>query len=413
MPTDDLKQHATSQHDFYALLGVEPASSEAEVRRAYRKTALKYHPDKNVGNPEAVEKFHLLQIAYDVLSDPAVKSLYDNARAAREQKLRHAEMFEGKRRQMKEDLERRESGAFKRKRDQHESAEEKLEREIQRLAEDGRRRRREREEMLNREKLEEEERLDQEQQQQQQQQDGADSQDVKMTTPEAATQGGVNVPEIDRTVKVRWVREGRGEFIDKDRLSELFGRFGPVESTLLLKDKKRRVGESGKKKVMATGIIVFSSIVGAHAAVEDSKKQTGDEWDVFDSVFWAADKEPDFSQSRGPRSSPEEQSSPSTPAPREKSSRMSFPGLDSAPITPLSSFKSKEGGDGLRRVPSFASFTSAGFKTPVSSPFAKGNAQSPSLEEITLIRLKNAEKKRLEEQIRREEAAAEAAEREA
>lgn len=141
--------HATSAVDFYELLGVAFETSESDIRRAYRKTALKYHPDK-LGKDFDPEKFHLLQIANDVLSDPSAKAAYDNARNARLQKQRQNELFEGKRRQMKEDLEARERGGVsismggtKRPREEDET-----EAEIRRLAEEGRRRRQEREERM-------------------------------------------------------------------------------------------------------------------------------------------------------------------------------------------------------------------------------------------------------------------------
>ena len=143
MSSEDLRQHATSSHDFYALLGVEFETSEADIKRAYRKTSLQYHPDKNPGKLDVIEKFHLLAIARDVLLDPEAKAAYDKARAARRAKEAQQSLFEGKRKQMKEDLENREKG-FKRKRGEEIDAEEKLEREIRRLAEDGKRRRRER-----------------------------------------------------------------------------------------------------------------------------------------------------------------------------------------------------------------------------------------------------------------------------
>src|SRR5215472_981615 len=122
MPSDDLLDHAKSDQDFYALLGegIHEGSTEKEISRAYRRAALKHHPDQNPNDPNAVSRFHSLQIAYDVLSDPAARAAYDEARRAREARKRHHEMLEGKRRVMKEDLERRESGAFKRKRDEME-----------------------------------------------------------------------------------------------------------------------------------------------------------------------------------------------------------------------------------------------------------------------------------------------------
>ncbi|KAJ9627847.1 hypothetical protein H2203_003065 [Taxawa tesnikishii (nom. ined.)] len=390
MPGDDLKAHATSSHDFYDLLGVTFETSEADIRRAYRKAALKYHPDKNAGKPEVVEKFHLLQIAYDVLSDPTVKALYDNARRARKEKQEREAQFEGKRRKMKEDLERRESGFFKRKREE-EDEEEKLEREIRRLAEDGKRRRKEREEVLNREKLEEEERLDKEM-----------NGEVRVANESNVPRGGTEVPEIDRTVKVRWAKEGLGEGIDKERLTQLFTKFGKVDNAALLKEKRQRIGDRREKVTVATGIVVFASVVGAYTAVEDTKKQQEPEYRTFDSVFWASNKEPDFFQKRTSASPPANGvASPATPAAKSRA-KHDIPGLNQSPSTPSNSSPNS---NGIRKVPSFASFS-----TPKNSPFGKPSAQSPSLEEITIIRLKNAEKRRLEEQIRKQEEEATAAE---
>lgn len=423
-PSDDLKNHAASSHDFYALLDLSSAAADNEIRRAYRRTALKYHPDKIAKpNQEDIDKFHLLQIAYDVLSEPSIRQLYDNAREARERKKRESEMLEGVRRKMKDDLEARERGV-KRPRESDsgfgdvgsESAEDKLEMEIRRLAEDGKRRRQAKEELMKKEVLEEEERRDREQRGQEGA-GGAESDDKKGETGRA-NMGGTAVSEIDRTVKVRWIREGKGLDIDKDSLQSLFSAFGTVESTFTLKDKRQRVGEKREKKVVATGVIVYSSIVGAHAAVEDSKKQKGAEWDIIDSVFWAGNKEPEHlaSQERRPQSpspaQPSTDTTPSTPnkpTPFSKSNLHNFPGLNSAASTPSTDDKSNK--NGLKKVPSFASFSSS--QTPNGSPAGRGaglGPNSPSLEEITLIRLKNAERKRLEEQIQSEDEAAAAAE---
>lgn len=63
--------------DYYELLGVKKDSSPSEIKKAYRKLALKYHPDKNQGEKKAEAKFKEISEAYAVLSDPEKKKQYD------------------------------------------------------------------------------------------------------------------------------------------------------------------------------------------------------------------------------------------------------------------------------------------------------------------------------------------------
>jgi DnaJ family protein C protein 17 len=365
--SDDAMEHAlNSAHDFYELLGVLPVANESEIRRAYRQTALKYHPDKVGADTEKLEKFHLLQIAYDVLSDSTKRQVYDNAHRARKEKAIREEQLDGRRRHLKEELERRErEGANELKRKRGEAAEEdEYHRELKRLAADGARRRKEYAEKLRREA---QENLDREQEER--------SREEPESAATPATPNPVGVDELDRTVKARWPTEmGDNTRHSQGSIAKQFGRFGKIEHTMF-KTKKVKEESSKHRREYTTAYIVFASIVGAHAAVTDfpdmvaaeEKSQSSERmWRLISDVTWAHGKEPDCIPKRAP--------------PVESQ--------DTPPATP----KVQKSGDPLRRVPSFGSFKG----TPKA-------VSSPSSDELLMIRLKNAERKRLAEKLRQQD----------
>ena len=324
-------------------------------------------------------------------------------------------MMGAAKRKMREDLEARErAGAAEMTKqgvkrswaaDVDEDAEEKLQREIDRIAEDGRRRRREAEDKVKKELEEENKKI---QQQEEEARMAADRSSQRVDRSKEG--GGAQVPELERAVKVRWVREGRGLELDIEQLAVLFKPFGKIESTFALKDKRQRIGENKEKKTVATGVVVFTSIVSAHTAVLDSEKklrqhasQDG-EWGLIESVCWASGSQPDL----GPDVSSEPAPAPPTPSidtsNRPSKPSFNFQGLKTAPPSD--------------KAPSFGSFASASAAAAAPSatsfnPSTKAPA-APSLQEVMMMRLKNAqrekERKALEEQLTREDEAADAAE---
>lgn len=272
MASDDLKAHINSPHDFYALLDISPAAQETEIRRAYRKTALKYHPDKvGPSNTVALEKFHLLQIAYDVLSDTAIRELYDNARRAKEAKKERESQMSVRRQEMVRDLERREKEAAKRKRGEMEDAG-AAQTELERIREDTKRRRVELQEKRRREAEERWEILygDGEKE------DNAIEPSAPLPrrndrTPPAETPNeSVDVDE--RSVKVRFpVRsttdgDGDGD-LDDSRIKTIFSRFGDIETVVIVPKTPKELKKH--KKQYNTALVVFQTIDGARAAVND------------------------------------------------------------------------------------------------------------------------------------------------
>ena len=68
---------ANTKRDYYEVLGVVRTATDVEIKSAYRKLAMTYHPDRNPNNPDAEDKFKELTEAYAILADGEKRSLYD------------------------------------------------------------------------------------------------------------------------------------------------------------------------------------------------------------------------------------------------------------------------------------------------------------------------------------------------
>ena len=65
------------KRDYYEVLGVNRDASDEDIKKAYRKLAMKHHPDRNPDNPKSEEQFKEAKEAYEVLSDPQKRPAYD------------------------------------------------------------------------------------------------------------------------------------------------------------------------------------------------------------------------------------------------------------------------------------------------------------------------------------------------
>ncbi|KAK1898106.1 DnaJ like subfamily C member 5 [Dissostichus eleginoides] len=68
---------STAGETLYLVLGVEKVATPDDIKRSYRKLALKFHPDKNPENPEAADKFKEINNAHAILNDPTKRNIYD------------------------------------------------------------------------------------------------------------------------------------------------------------------------------------------------------------------------------------------------------------------------------------------------------------------------------------------------
>ena len=318
-PQRSIAMENMAEVDPYRVLGIDPKPNltDAEIKKAYRKLALKLHPDKRKDSERerAQQEFDQLQKAYDILLDPEARAALENLAKARQATRQRHESQDAKRRKMREDLERRERAA-ERGRNEEEEAKDRLQQELARL----------RKTFATRRK----------------------GYDAEATTGTGADANGrsahgdgarkgedkkasaVEVPEhMYRTLKVVW-RKDISDYA-ASRLREIFDAFGTVED-VVIRDGKRRKGSA---------LVVFADAAQAERA---GGAQCGDAANPLLAVRAATEPRGPAFGSSGMDSRPQTATKRPTPAPEPaakfkpasapRPAEPLFPGAANKPLFP-------------------------------------------------------------------------------
>ncbi|KAJ3014598.1 hypothetical protein HKX48_005072 [Thoreauomyces humboldtii] len=212
---------ASGEEDYYALLGVEYGATEAELRKAYRKQALKCHPDK-VGpdDKKAAHMFHLLSLAISILSDPVKRPSYDSLYATRIARKRKLDAVDSSLRAARQSLAEREAAALQRATTEFTDSVERRN-EIDRIREEG----------MKKARAEEMQRTVM--------RDGIVEEAVATAHRERCEE---QATVKDKTVRVRW-RVGSAGEVGRESLEDLMAAYGPVANVVITKGKGKGMVE--------------------------------------------------------------------------------------------------------------------------------------------------------------------------
>jgi len=211
--------------DLYLLLEVEHDADSKTIKKAYRKKALTCHPDKNPDNKQAVELFHQLSDALEVLTDEATRLAYDNLLKARKAAELRVRQLDSKRRKLKEDLEEREKIHTEELVSRYQE-EDKLAKEIERLRKEGSRQLEEEQETMRRQMRDE-------------------MLGKARVTPQE---------DVVARVKVKWDKRASCQY-DRETLERIFLKYGAVAGIVI------------NKKKGGSALIEFDDIAAAKMAV--------------------------------------------------------------------------------------------------------------------------------------------------
>lgn len=358
----------------YELLNLGIEASDQEIKTAYRKLSLKVHPDRNPNNPDAAQKFHELNQAYELLLDPLRRLALTSSVRAKEARKARFSKYDKKRRDLQDELEERER-AFKKQKMDKASDERARAQENERIMEQGRKMREERIEAVRKQ---------------------AD-QDAKTATV-GTSEDEDEVPplgNLDTTVKVKYSLSSHPSLTSADSLAALLEQFGSIdsESTVLsLKPPKKAPTKPPKSGV---ALVPFRQIGDAFASVCASGRSDRGLDGI--EISWAEGREPPILgwlkkqgklDTRKAQSEPEKGAKGNT-SPQNRRSASLFAKTSTSP-----------------GASTFSSFPES---FPIASePSSEAKSVPPTTgldyESLTLMRLRQAERERLEREIREQEA---------
>ncbi|KAJ8582230.1 DnaJ-domain-containing protein [Rhizopogon salebrosus TDB-379] len=339
----------------YELLGISQAATEAEIRTAYRTRSLKVHPDRNRNDPNAAQKFHALTTASTLLLDPLRRLALDAQFRLQAAKKQRFAAYDNKRKTMVTELEEREQ-EFKRARMAKQQDKAAREGENDRIREEGRRLREQREKELELRALERESEPEET--------NGEDT----LTPPPLG--------DLDTTIRVKYSLSSHSTLSTALTLAAHLRRYGEIDDEAVVMSQKVRKPKKKPKKskgqtvgeTIVTALMPFNQLGAAFGVVSSaaSLKEQGMD------VAWAGVSEPpilSWLRDRGELGG--------TASQRPKS-----PQTKTAPGGTFSSFPS-----------SFPSFDAA---PPQPPPVA---TVGMDYESLTLLRMREAERARLEKEI--------------
>ncbi|KAF7316267.1 J domain-containing protein [Mycena indigotica] len=342
----------------YDLLSLNDQCTEQDIRTAYRQTSRKVHPDRNRNDPDAAKKFHELTQAYELLLDPLRRLALDAKLRAKHAREARFKTYDTKRKTMVTELEERER-AFKKTKMDQEVDEVRRREDNDKIKDAGRRMREERENALRQKEVE-----------------------AKQPHPNDEDEAP-SLDLHDTTVRLKFKLSAHPNLAAPDVLSNLLAQFGATDSEAIVVSSKAPKKSPDKPPKYVTALVPFKQIGDAFAAVCASGRADRGLDGV--EIGWVGGKEPailGWLKKMGKLSA---QPLPNTTSPQARKMEAQLP--QTAPSA---------------RGSGFSSFPASFPELPAEPAHV---ASGVDYEALTLMRLRQAERERLEREIMEQEAA--------